>query len=125
MTTLHSLAENGACRSLRSRRAGGCRLECHRSRRPPLMHHDGHICTQVVKLKAFSKFSNTTEALAAATALVDSKLDKGACTQAAAMGLAARSELPWASSTLQMDGYKYRHLSTPAQTETHRRAAVH
>jgi hypothetical protein len=32
---------------------------------------------QVVKLKAFSKFQNTTEALAAATALVDSKLDKG------------------------------------------------
>jgi hypothetical protein len=33
---------------------------------------------QVVKLKAFSKFENTTEALAAATALVDSKLSKGA-----------------------------------------------
>ncbi len=32
---------------------------------------------QVVKLKAFSKFDNTTEALAAATALVDSKLSKG------------------------------------------------
>ncbi|KIY95194.1 putative nucleolar protein NOP5-2 [Monoraphidium neglectum] len=32
---------------------------------------------KVVKLKAFSKFQNTTEALAAATALVDSKLDKG------------------------------------------------
>lgn len=32
---------------------------------------------QVVKLKAFSKFENTTEALAAATALVDSKLSKG------------------------------------------------
>jgi nucleolar protein 58 len=32
---------------------------------------------QVVKLKAFDKFENTTEALAAATALVDSKLSKG------------------------------------------------
>jgi nucleolar protein 58 len=32
---------------------------------------------QVVKLKAFSRFDNTTEALAAATALVDSKLSKG------------------------------------------------
>eukprot|EP00882_Tetradesmus_deserticola_P018804 GHRQ01020192.1.p3 GENE.GHRQ01020192.1~~GHRQ01020192.1.p3 ORF type:complete len:108 (+),score=61.39 GHRQ01020192.1:405-728(+) len=30
-----------------------------------------------VKLKAFSKFDNTTEALAAATALVESKLSKG------------------------------------------------
>ena len=36
-----------------------------------------HQPKQVVKLKAFSKFANTTEALAAATALVDSKLDKG------------------------------------------------
>ena len=34
--------------------------------------------SQIVKLKAFSKFENTTEALAAATALVDSKLGKGA-----------------------------------------------
>ena len=34
--------------------------------------------SQVVKLKAFDKFENTTEALAAATALVDSKLSKGA-----------------------------------------------
>jgi hypothetical protein len=33
--------------------------------------------SQIVKLKAFSKFENTTEALAAATALVDSKLSKG------------------------------------------------
>jgi hypothetical protein len=33
---------------------------------------------QFVKLKAFSKFDNTTEALAAATALVESKLSKGA-----------------------------------------------
>jgi nucleolar protein 58 len=33
----------------------------------------------MVKLKAFSKFENTTEALAAATALVESKLSKGAC----------------------------------------------
>eukprot|EP00195_Chlamydomonas_chlamydogama_P017712 CAMPEP_0202889986 /NCGR_PEP_ID=MMETSP1392-20130828/514_1 /ASSEMBLY_ACC=CAM_ASM_000868 /TAXON_ID=225041 /ORGANISM="Chlamydomonas chlamydogama, Strain SAG 11-48b" /LENGTH=512 /DNA_ID=CAMNT_0049573453 /DNA_START=175 /DNA_END=1713 /DNA_ORIENTATION=+ len=32
---------------------------------------------KVVKLKAFSKFENTAEALAAATALVDSKLGKG------------------------------------------------
>lgn len=32
---------------------------------------------QVVKLKAFSRFDNTTDALAAATALVDSKLSKG------------------------------------------------
>lgn len=36
------------------------------------------VCKQVVKLKAFSKFENTTEALAAATALVESKLSKGA-----------------------------------------------
>lgn len=35
------------------------------------------LCTQIVKLKAFSKFENTTEALAAATSLVDSKLGKG------------------------------------------------
>lgn len=34
---------------------------------------------KVVKLKAFSKFENTTEALAAAAALVDSKLSKGGC----------------------------------------------
>ena len=33
---------------------------------------------QVVKLKAFSKFENNTEALASAAALVDSKLSKGA-----------------------------------------------
>jgi len=33
---------------------------------------------QVVKLKSFNKFDNTTDALAAATALVDSKLSKGA-----------------------------------------------
>lgn len=32
---------------------------------------------QVVKLKAFSKFDNTTEALAAAASLTDSKLSKG------------------------------------------------
>lgn len=32
---------------------------------------------KIVKLKAFSKFDNTTEALAAAAALVDSKLSKG------------------------------------------------
>ncbi|KAL2643099.1 hypothetical protein R1flu_010686 [Riccia fluitans] len=32
---------------------------------------------KVVKLKAFSKFANTTEALGAATALVESKLSKG------------------------------------------------
>ena len=31
---------------------------------------------QVVKLKSFSKFENTTDALAAATALTDSKLSK-------------------------------------------------
>lgn len=35
------------------------------------------VCPQVVKLQAFSKFDNTIEALAAATALVDSKLSKG------------------------------------------------
>ena len=33
---------------------------------------------KIVKLKAFSKFDNTTEALAAAAALVESKLSKGA-----------------------------------------------
>lgn len=38
---------------------------------------------KVVKLKAFSKFENTTEALAAAAALVDSKLSKGACPSTA------------------------------------------
>lgn len=32
---------------------------------------------QVVKLKAFSKFEDTTSALAAATALCEGKLDKG------------------------------------------------
>ena len=32
---------------------------------------------QVVKLKSFVKFDNTTEALAAATHVVDSKLGKG------------------------------------------------
>lgn len=32
---------------------------------------------QVVKLKHFQKFENTTDALAAASALVDSKLSKG------------------------------------------------
>ena len=32
---------------------------------------------QIVKLKAFSKFENTTEALSAAASLVDSKLSKG------------------------------------------------
>ena len=32
---------------------------------------------QVVKLKSFSKFENTTEALAAATAMVDGKMSKG------------------------------------------------
>ena len=33
---------------------------------------------QVVKLKAFSKFDSTVDALSSATALVDSKLSKGA-----------------------------------------------
>lgn len=33
---------------------------------------------QVVKLKAFSKFENTAEALQAAASLVDSKISKGA-----------------------------------------------
>lgn len=37
------------------------------------------LSPQVVKLKAFSKFENTTEALASATAIVDSKLSKGGC----------------------------------------------
>ena len=32
---------------------------------------------QIVKLKAFDKFDNTTDALAAATSLGDSKLSKG------------------------------------------------
>lgn len=36
------------------------------------------VFVQVVQLKAFQKFSTTTEALAAATAIVDSKLGKGA-----------------------------------------------
>ena len=35
------------------------------------------VASQVVKLKAFSKFDNTAEALAAASAVVDSKLSKG------------------------------------------------
>ena len=34
------------------------------------------IIFQIVKLKAFEKFETTTDALAAATALVDSKLSK-------------------------------------------------
>ncbi len=33
----------------------------------------------MVKLKAFGKFENTTDALAAAASLVDSKLSKGEC----------------------------------------------
>ena len=33
---------------------------------------------QFVKLKAFSKFDSTVDALSSATALVDSKLSKGA-----------------------------------------------
>lgn len=37
---------------------------------------------QVVKLKAFSKFENTAEALQAAASLVDSKLSKGECRAA-------------------------------------------
>lgn len=45
-----------------------CVLACHML--------STHV-VQIVKLKAFSKFDNTTEALAAATALVDSKLSKG------------------------------------------------
>ena len=32
---------------------------------------------QIVKLKHFQKFENTTDALAAATALVDGKISKG------------------------------------------------
>jgi len=52
------------------------------SRHPSTINHPPSLyrpsTQQVVKLKAFSKFQNTTEALAAATALVDSKLDKGA-----------------------------------------------
>ena len=42
-------------------------------------HHFVVVCRnlQVVKLKAFSKFENTTEALAGAAALTDSKLSKG------------------------------------------------
>lgn len=35
---------------------------------------------QMVKLKAFEKFETTTDALAAATALVDSKLSKCECS---------------------------------------------
>lgn len=45
---------------------------------------------QVVKLKAFSKFDNTTEALAAATALVDSKLSKGGQHMLAAAAQSSR-----------------------------------
>ena len=42
----------------------------------------------MVKLKAFSKFENTTEALQAAASLVDSKLSKGerACWQQSTCG---------------------------------------
>jgi hypothetical protein len=66
------------------------------SRRTPL--HGSLAPHQVVKLKAFSKFQNTTEALAAATALVDSKLDKGAwrgvsCTRGPGGGGLAGSPL--------------------------------
>jgi hypothetical protein len=52
------------------------------------------LLLQFVKLKAFSKFDNTTEALAAATALVESKLSKGAqqhYEQAAAVGCVLRA----------------------------------
>ena len=35
------------------------------------------LCLQIVKLKAFDKFDNTTDALAATTSLVESKLSKG------------------------------------------------
>ena len=38
------------------------------------------LCWQVVKLRAFNKFENTTEALAAASALLDGKLSKGEAT---------------------------------------------
>lgn len=58
----------------------GCIAWCRQPRllrtgRPP----------QVVKLKSFNKFDNTTDALAAATALVDSKLSKGALAGVARM----------------------------------------
>ncbi len=43
---------------------------------------------QVVKLTSFNKFDNTTDALAAATALVDSKLSKGAVAVVSRMRVA-------------------------------------
>lgn len=42
------------------------------------MPHALFFALQVVKLKAFSKFENTAEALQAAASLVDSKISKGA-----------------------------------------------
>lgn len=76
-------ALGGRRRRLRQRRRLACEQR-HTSWRthpgppsdPPHPHRP--LAQQIVKLKAFSKFANTTEALAAATALVDSKLDKGA-----------------------------------------------
>lgn len=52
-----------------------CSLPC---REASLLYVSAAFLLQFVKLKAFSKFDNTTEALAAATALVESKLSKGA-----------------------------------------------
>jgi hypothetical protein len=49
---------------------------------------------QVVKLKAFSKFDNTTEALAAAASITDSKLSKG--EQDTGCKAAAQQPLVWA-----------------------------
>lgn len=71
----------GAAAAAAWRGEGGSRAACgaggHAWRTP---------CTspcppQMVRLKAFSKFENTTEALAAATALVESKLSKRECAE--------------------------------------------
>ena len=79
-------------------RGGGprslARLASTRARAPPLTRALLPSYHQIVKLKAFEKFETTTDALAAATALVDSKLSKcewsaAACKLAAGGGPSA------------------------------------
>lgn len=61
---------------------GSCAAIHWRSAQPILLllqisYRKHLVAEQVVKLKAFQKFENTTEALAAATSIGDSKLSKG------------------------------------------------
>lgn len=79
-------------------------------------------CLQVVKLKAFSKFENTTEALAAATALVDSKLSKGKRSTTKGNGQRSRTcllhnlQLQQVSSTCNQHGSSAFHQLQDAYT---------